>query len=143
MLVPLALVAAGCGSKRSATTAAAVPVTTVAHPPRLKFMARLVAATHTPKVNTRWPYSVHVATPGGAPLKATITVDIVDPVGGVHPVEFGARKQNVVRYPFTGTFRDWVIWPPRSAVGVPLVFRTTLHTARGTTALTYRVIPRR
>lgn len=119
-----------------------VPVAVAALP----FKAKLTAATHSPKVNTRWPYSVRVTTVKGKPMKATITVQILDPLGGVHPVEFGARKVNVVNYPFTGTFKDFVIWPPSSATtigGIPvtLVFRTIVKTAKGKVVLRYDVSP--
>ena len=112
----------------------------------LPFKARLTAGTHSPKVNTKWPYSVRVTTLKGKSLKATITVQIVDPLGGVHPVEFGARKVNVVNHPFYGTFRDFVIWPPSSATtigGIPvaLVFRTIVKTAKGKVTLRYNVTP--
>lgn len=121
---------------------AAVPAALAALP----FKAKLTAATHTPKVNTRWPYSVRVTTLKGKPMRARITVQIVDPLGGVHPVEFGDRKVNVVDHPFTGTFRDYVIWPPSSATTiagqpVTLVFRTTVKTAKGKVVLRYRVTP--
>ena|SRR5215831_2730578 len=112
----------------------------------LAFKAKLTAATHAPKVNTKWRYSVRVTTLKGKPMKARITVQIVDPLGGVHPVEFGARKVNVVNHPFYGTFRDYVIWPPSSATtigGVPvtLVFRTIVKTAKGKAVLRYDVTP--
>jgi hypothetical protein len=112
----------------------------------LSFKAKLKAATHTPLVNTKWSYSVRVTDLKGRPLKARITVQIVDPLGGVHPVEFGARKVNVVNYPFVGTFRDYVIWPPSSATtigGIPvtLVFRTIVKTTRGKKVLRYDVTP--
>jgi hypothetical protein len=114
-----------------------IPVAVAAVP----FKAKLTAGTHQPKVNTKWPYSVRVTTLKGKPMKAKITVQIVDPLGGVHPVEFGARKVNVVNHPFFGTFRDYVIWPPSSAVGVTLVFRTIVKTAKGKVTLRYNVNP--
>src|SRR6266516_993465 len=95
----------------------------------LSFKAKLAAATHAPKVNKKWRYSVRVTNLKGQAITAKVTVQIVDPLGGVHPVEFGNRKVNVVNHRFYGTFRDFVIWPPSSATqigGVPvtLVFRT-------------------
>jgi len=112
----------------------------------LAFKAKLKAATHTPKVNTKWPYSVRVTNLKGQAMKAKITVQIVDPLGGVHPVEFGNRKVNVVNHPFYGTFKDFVIWPPSSATqigGIPvtLVFRTIVKTAKGKKILRYDVTP--
>jgi hypothetical protein len=119
-----------------------VPVATAALP----FKAKLTAGTHTPKVNVKWPYSVRVTTVKGKAMKATITVQIVDPLGSVHPVEFGARKVNLVNHPFYGTFRDYVIWPPSSATtfgGIPvtLVFRTIVKTSKGKVTLRYNVSP--
>ena len=114
-----------------------VPVAAAALP----FKAKLTALTHAPKVNTKWPYSVRATNLKGKPIRATITVQIVDPLGGVHPVEFGARKVNVVNHPFFGTFRDYVIWPPSSAVGVSLVFRTIVKTSKGKVVLRYDVNP--
>ena len=82
------------------------------------------AATHTPKINTRWTYTVQ-ATRDGNPERGRITVQIVDPIGGVHPVEFGANTKNVTNIPFNGTFRDYMIFPS-SARGIPLKIRVTL-----------------
>jgi hypothetical protein len=121
---------------------AAVPVAAGA----LTFNAKLTAGTHTPKVNTKWPYSVRVTTLKGKPMRAKITVQIVDPLGGVHPVEFGNRKVNVVNHPFYGTFKDFVIWPDSSAtqiggISVTLVFRTIVKTTKGKKILRYDVTP--
>jgi hypothetical protein len=112
----------------------------------LPFKAKLKATTHTPKVNTKWPYSVRVTNLKGQAIKAKVTVQVVDPLGGVHPVEFGSRKVNVVNHPFYGTFRDFVIWPPSSAtqiggISVTLVFRTIVKTAKGKVVLRYNVTP--
>ena len=107
------------------------------------FTAAFTAATHTPKINVHWPYSVKIADLQGKLLAGRITVAIVDPLGTVHPVQFGANKTNVTNWPFKGTFRDWVIWPPESAVGVALKFRCTVKTAKGIAVLTYLVTPKR
>jgi hypothetical protein len=74
-----------------------------------------------PKAGVHWPYKV-VAVWAGKPAKATITAQIVDPLGGVHPVQFGANTKNVTRIPFTGTFKDYVIWP-KDSIGFPLKLR--------------------
>jgi hypothetical protein len=112
----------------------------------LPFKAKLTAATHSPKINTKWPYSVRVTTLSGKPMRATITVQIVDPLGGVHAVQLGNTTKDVTNRPFTGTFRDYVIWPPSSAttiggVSVTLVFRTIVKTAKGKVRLKYDVTP--
>jgi hypothetical protein len=100
----------------------------------------LVAAGHRPKINVDWPYSVRV-TSGGKAAAAKITVQIVDPIGGVHPVQFGKTTKDVTNWPFKGTFRDFVIWPPSSAVGVQLNFRVTVKTAGKTKVISYLVSP--
>jgi hypothetical protein len=74
-----------------------------------------------PKAGAHWPYKA-VAVLNGKPAKGTITAQIVDPIGGVHAVQFGANTKNVTRIPFKGTFKDYVIWP-KDAVGYPLKFR--------------------
>jgi hypothetical protein len=85
----------------------------------------LTTATKTPKAGARWPYKVTL-TKDGNPAKGTVTAQIVDPLGGVHPVGFGAKKGNVTRVPFTGTFRDFVIWP-KDSIGYPLTFRVIVR----------------
>jgi hypothetical protein len=99
------------------------------------------APTHTPKVKVRWPYSVRV-TRAGAPVAGRITVQIVDPIGGVHPVKFGSTTTDITRRPFRGTFRDFVIWPASSR-GIPLTLRAIVTTAYGRRTVAYRVTPRR
>lgn len=102
--------------------------------------ATLTAATHTPKVGVHWRYSVH-ATIAGKPARARVTVQIVDPLGGKHPVGFGAKKGNVTRIPFRGTFRDFVIWP-KSSVGFPLLFRVTVTAGKAKRVIDYKVTVR-
>ena len=89
------------------------------------FKARLTAQTHTPKVNTRWQYEVRVSDLAGHPIRSRITVQILDPFGGVHPVQFGRNDRNVTNWPIKGVFRDFVIWP-RDSRGFRLVFRVTV-----------------
>jgi hypothetical protein len=85
----------------------------------------LTVQTTKPKVGVHWPYKV-TATSGGHPARGTVTAQIVDPLGGVHGVQFGASSKYVTRIPFTGTFKDYVIWP-KSAVGYPLKFRVVVR----------------
>jgi hypothetical protein len=99
--------------------------------------ATLIASGHTPKVGVRWPYTVHAAV-GGKPARARVTARIVDPLGGVHPVGFGARKGNVTKIPFRGTFRDFVIWPG-SSVGYPLTFRIIVTAGTSKRVIDYKV----
>jgi hypothetical protein len=99
--------------------------------------ATLFASGHTPKVGVHWPYTVH-ASVGGTPARARVTARIVDPLGGVHPVGFGAKKGNVTRIPFRGTFRDFVIWPATS-VGYPLTFRIIVTAGTSKRVIDYKV----
>jgi len=97
--------------------------------------ARLSVPGHTPKVNAKWFYTVR-ATLGGKPTGATITSQIVDPVGGVHAVEFGDTHRFVTNRPFTGVFRDFVRIPPE-ARGVKLTFRVVVKAGAAKRTLTY------
>src|SRR5438552_15151377 len=49
------------------------------------------APGHTPKIKTRWYYVVR-ATQGGEPVAARLTAQIVDPIGGAHPLTFGTTR---------------------------------------------------
>jgi len=102
----------------------------------------LTAAGHSPKINTHWPYTV-TATSGGKPAVARISVAIVDPIGGVHPVQFGASKKYVTNWPFKGRFHDYLIWPANSAVGLALVVRATVKIGKSTKVVSYTVTPRK
>jgi hypothetical protein len=100
---------------------------------------KLAAPGHTPKTNTHWKYSVSV-TRAGKPASATITAQIVDPIGGVHIVQFGNTKKNIKDFPFQGTFRDFVIWPADSR-GIPLTFRLTVKSGPTKKVIGYHVTP--
>jgi len=123
------------------TFALAAPAVAAA-PKALK--ATLTAATHTPIADntTHWPYQVKVTDLKGKPLAGKISIAIVDPLGTAHPVQFGANTKYITNWPFRGTFKDWVLWPPDSAVGVVLKFRATVVTAKGKAVLIYPVKPR-
>jgi hypothetical protein len=105
------------------------------------FRATLTAPTHTPKANARWNYSVRAVNAQAKAVRARLTVQVVDPFGGVYPVEFGNTTRKVVGFPFTGTFRDYVQWPPE-ARGFKLTFRVTVMSAGRAVRLTYWVRPR-
>jgi hypothetical protein len=90
---------------------------------------------HTPKVNAKWFYTVR-ATLGGKPAHAMITSQIVDPIGGVHAVEFGDTHRFVTNRPFTGVFRDFVRIPPEAG-GVKLTFRVIVKAGAAKRTLTY------
>jgi hypothetical protein len=104
------------------------------------FHAALKASTHTPKVNAKWRYELRVTDLAGKPIRATVTAQIVDLFGGVHPVEFDCCKRSIVGHRISGVFRDAVEWPPE-ARGFKLTFRVTV-TARGSRrVLAYWVRP--
>ena len=100
----------------------------------------LTAPTHTPAIDTKWRYSLNV-TSAGKPVRASVTVQIVDPFGGVHPVEYGARKKNIVNHIFIGTFRDYVEFP-RESRGFKLTLRFTVRALGQRRVVTYWVRPR-
>ena len=91
-----------------------------------------------PKVNTKWHYTLRV-TSGGRPASARITAQIVDPIGGTHPVDLGATKKPITNYPIKGVFRDYVIWPSSSR-DIPLTLRFRIRAGGKTTTLRYRVV---
>jgi hypothetical protein len=101
--------------------------------------ATLTAPGHAPKINTRWHYTLRV-TSGGRLVSARITAQIVDPIGGAHPVTLGATKRPIVNYPIKGVFRDYVIWPGSSR-DIPLTLRFRIRAGGKTTTLKYRVVP--
>lgn len=105
------------------------------------FKVSLDAPTHTPKVNARWAYTVKAVSRSGDPLRGRLTVQIVDPFGGVHPVEFGNTHRKIVNFRFTGTFRDFVKWPAESR-GFRLTFRVTVTSGGKAARLTYWIRPR-
>lgn len=105
------------------------------------FRATLVGSGHAPAINTRWAYSVKVTDPKGKPLAARLTAVVIDPVGGVHPVEFfSSAKKHVTNFPIKGTFRDAIIWPPESK-GYQLTFKMTVRVGTAKRVLTYLLTP--
>jgi hypothetical protein len=105
------------------------------------FRVTLTGATHTPKVNARWPYEVRVTDAAGRPISARLTVQIADPFGGVHPVEFDCCKRNIVSYPFMGLFCEQAEFPAESR-GFKLTFRVVVKALGKTVVRTYWVRPR-
>ena len=78
----------------------------------------------------------------GKPLAGKITIAIVDPLGTASTRSSSAPTRSTSRTgPFKGVFKDWVLWPPDSAVGVVLKFRATVMTAKGKAVLIYPVKP--
>ena len=100
----------------------------------------ITGPTHTPKVNTHWNYSVRV-TSGGKLVHARLTEQIVDPIGGHHPVQFGPSTKNITNYAIKGTFHDYIIWP-REARGITLKLHVIVTVGTKTTTKDYLVTPR-
>jgi hypothetical protein len=99
------------------------------------FKATISAPTHTPKVNAKLYYTIH-ASRNGKPIRATVTVQIVDSFGGVHAVQFDNTTKNIVNKPFTGTFRDYVQLPPESRA-FKVTLRAIVRAAGGRITLTW------
>jgi len=143
-LVALALIVAACGSskpKPATTSATTTLATTLPSGPRttsssagVPFEASVVTPTQTPKANVSWPYVVRVTSLRGKPIKATITVQVVDPLQQAHPVEYDRTTRKLVNWPINGVFRDDVIWPADSR-GFPLTFRVIVTAKGGTRRL--------
>jgi hypothetical protein len=100
----------------------------------------LIGANHHPKVNAHWRYTV-TAKLNGKPVAAKLTMQIVDPIGGVHGVQRGPSTKYVTRWPFKGVYRDYIIWPPDSR-GFTLKLRATVVVGRRRAVATYAVTPR-
>jgi hypothetical protein len=111
----------------AALTAAATP-----------FHATLKAPTHTPKVETRWNYTVRVTDLRGRPIAARLTVQVTDPFGGLHPVEFGSTTKPIRNWPMKGVFTDYVRWP-RASKGFKLTLRVTVRAQGSTKRIDYWV----
>jgi hypothetical protein len=100
----------------------------------------LSAPTHTPKAETRWDYTVR-ASVAGKPVPGRITVQLVDPFGGVHPAQRRTSNRNIVRLPFDGVFRDFLAFPAETK-GLPLTVRVTVAAGGKRRVVSYRVTPR-
>jgi hypothetical protein len=101
--------------------------------------ATLTAPGHTPKIDTKWHYTLRV-TARGRLVSAHITAQIVDPIGGAHAVNLGSTKKPIMNYPIKGVFRDYIIWPADSR-DIPLTLRFLIRSSGKTTTLKYRVVP--
>ncbi len=109
--------------------------------------ATLKAPAANPKVNVKWFYSITAKDLKGQPLKGTVTATLTDPIGGVHPIDYGPSKpvRPITNWPFKGTFRDYVTFPPESR-GFPLTLRWAVKAKVGgkvrTKVLTRKVTPK-
>jgi hypothetical protein len=89
------------------------------------FKVALAIPTHAPKVNAKVYYTVRASSLAGKPIPAALTVQIVDPFGGVHPVTYANTNKPIVKRPFVGTFRDYVQFTPDTK-GFKVTFRVTV-----------------
>lgn len=132
---------ASCGGSTSAPetapTAADPGTSSVGSP---SFEVALDVPTPTPKTGERWTYAVTVTDSAGAPIPATITVEVVDPIQQAHPVDYDGTTDPIVDRPVEGRFEDYVIWPPESR-NLVLTFRVTVNALGATKQLAYRVTP--
>ncbi len=97
-------------------------------------------ATRAPKVGVKWPYALE-ATVGGKPVKAKLTVTLLDPIGGVHAVEDDANDRVIKNRPFTGTYRDKLLFPAESK-GFPLKLRFAVIAGKAKKTLEVEVTPK-
>jgi len=101
-----------------------------------------VCSTPSDMPACRWHYSIKVTDLKGRPVAGKITAVIVDPFGGVHPVGYGPADPDVyvTNWPFKGTFRDYLEFPPESK-GFDLVLKWTITSKIG--GKTYKQVLRR
>ena len=109
------------------------------------FTATITSSGHTPKINTKWAYTIKVVDPAGKPIAGTISAAVVDPIGGVHPVQLASvgttPGKMLTNYPIRGTLSSSVVWPV-AARGYPLVFRVIVRSAGATRTIKYTLTPR-
>src|SRR5438067_8363596 len=138
-LVLIALASGGCGATKHATTTAPHPRAAVARP--VTFRASVSAFTHHPRVGPKWWYVVHATDLHGRPLRARLTVQVVDPLGTAHAVDVGTSNRRLVDFPFTGRYRDFAQWPADSR-GFRLTLRVIVKAHGTARTLIYWVEPR-
>ena len=136
------LLVSGCGGSSTSTTTTKPSPPPGPPPPATvtsgKVKATLFAPTRTPKANAKWYYRVVVTDTKGRKLAGKITVQIVDPLGQAHAVDYDDTTKPITNMPFRGQFRDYVEFPPDSR-GFTLTFRVIAKTPKGTVTITYPV----
>jgi hypothetical protein len=103
--------------------------------------ATLRAPTTQPKVDVKWPYSIKVTNLKGKAVRATLTAVVIDPLGTVHPMDYGPTgppnpgpPKPIKNWPFKGTFRDYIIFPQDATLATSLgglVLRWTVKVKLG------------
>jgi hypothetical protein len=98
------------------------------------FKATLKAPAANPQVDVKWWYSIKVTDLKKRPIRATLTGKVIDPFGGVHPLDYGPSElttlKPITNRPFRGTFRDYITFPPESR-GFVLTLRWTVKAKIG------------
>jgi hypothetical protein len=143
-VAPLSLVVllCGCGGAKHASPGTAPTAAPAPQPAPARFHVSLSAPTHTPRAGAaKWWYVVRATTLRGRPLRARLTVAVVDPLGTAHVADVGTTTRKLLDYPFVGRYRDFAQWPPASR-GYRLTFRVTVRAGRGSRTIAYWVKPR-
>jgi hypothetical protein len=83
--------------------------------------ATLKAPKAEPKIDVKWHYSIKATDLKGKPISAKLTARVIDPLGTSHPIDWGPtgpgtgrKPKPITNWPFKGTFRDYIIFPPDS-----------------------------
>ena len=114
--------------------------------------ATIKAPGTEPKVNVKWPYSIKVTDLTGKAVRATVTAVVIDPLGTVHPMDYGPTgppnpgpPKPIKNWPFKGAFRDYIIFPQDATLATTLgglVLRWTVKVKLGGKTYT-KVLKRR
>jgi hypothetical protein len=94
--------------------------------------ATLKAPAANPQINVKWPYSIKVTDLKGKAIRAKLTAVVIDPLGTAHAIDYGPTgppnpgpPKPITNWPFKGTFRDYITFPPE-ARGFQLTLRWTV-----------------
>jgi hypothetical protein len=137
-----AVVVAGCGTTKHAAKKEGKVTSAPPPAPAARFRATLSAFGHTPPVGAKkWWYVVRAANAQGKPLRARLTVEVVDPLGTAHVAKVGTSTRKLLNFPFVGRYRDFAQWPAASR-GYRLTFRVIVKAQGSSRTLTYWVRPR-
>lgn len=130
------LLAAGCGGGKEGGLSTAVAPQA---PGKLRVV--LKGPTAHPKATAKWNYAVSALNSAGRKVPGKLTVQIVDPIGNAHAVTYDNTKRPVAKFPFHGTFRDYLQFP-KSSVGFPLTVRARVTSPQGQGIGTFVVKPK-
>jgi hypothetical protein len=120
-------------STTSKTTTSKTTTTTAALKPPLQ--ATLVGENHTPKIGTKWSYTVTAKDANGKPLSGTIETEFA--YGGTV-----VGKEAPFKHTFTnGSITNQVTFPPRAKGVTGLDLQVVVITSIGTKTLDWTVSP--